>query len=122
MPLRMKLQFELRFLSRICIFLLQVYRKYFDDGKGFKCAYKAVYGGHSCTDVMLNGLRKYPFLKAVVLCKEQLDACEAAALIAPKCQHLHFDGQYTRIAVGTALFLVAACNGDSKPPKPTLID
>lgn len=103
------MQKKLRILNEVALAGLRFYKRHIDDRKGFKCAYRAFYGGDSCSTIMMKSLEEKPFIPAVRSCLDQLERCNCAAIAArDDDRFLHKHGK-TFLVVGASTFLLAGC-------------
>jgi len=57
---------------------ISVYKKYVSPFKGFRCAYRVLHGGNSCSTEIYELINKHGVLKGIPLAKVQLKRCTAA--------------------------------------------
>jgi uncharacterized protein len=64
--------------DRLMLASIGFYRRFLSPYKGFRCAYGAVYGRGSCSDVVLRVARRYGGLRAFQLSWRQAARCRDA--------------------------------------------
>jgi len=106
----------LRFVNYLCIVFLKVYWRYFDETKGFKCAYGVVNRSRSCSNIMHRILIRYPLLIAAKLCHQQLVRCDKAASMTSECTHVKMVAGRAYVNVAGAMVMVASCTNDDEDP------
>ncbi|NUB46723.1 membrane protein insertion efficiency factor YidD [Fertoebacter nigrum] len=106
---------KFRMLNELALAGLRFYKLYIDDKKGFKCAYKAVYRGDSCSTIMMQALEEQPIIPAVRSCFAQLERCNCAEMVAKDDDRFLQKNGKTFLVAGGSVMLLAGCGCTPDP-------
>ena len=70
-----------RYWDRLAVLSIAGYQKYLSPHKGFACAYRVLYGEHSCSQYLKDQIQERGLLQGVPLARKRFQACREAKII-----------------------------------------
>lgn len=90
---------------------IRFYKRHIDGKKGFKCAYGALHGGETCSEVIDRLFREESFFDAVRGTHAQLTLCDQADQVLNGTRRSLLSSGASLLA-GVSLLALSACGGE----------